>query len=182
MKLIPRTRTLQFAFAVVILLTVAMTSAEVGLSSASSPVVQSGALETAPMITVTDITGKELSLAANVATERPTVVYFMASWCPICAMNWEGLNQIVPKYEGTVDFIAISIDPTDTAEVLEELAAARNFAFRTSPGNIDAMLKFKVTAQTAKFAIDKNGKIVERHDGALTAAEWDAFFAQLING
>jgi hypothetical protein len=30
------------------------------------------------------------------------------------------------------------------------------------------------------LALDKDGKIIQSHDGALTAEEWDAFFAQLI--
>ena len=42
------------------------------------------------------------------------------------------------------------------------------------------MMRFNVTAQTAKFAIDKDGNIIEHNDGAFTAEEWDAFFAQLI--
>jgi len=150
------------------------------VATATPPVAQ--AAVTAPMITVTDIEGQELSLAENVAEGKPTVIYFMASWCPICATNWESLNRVVPKYEGSVDFIAISIDPTDTVDVLQKLAEEKGFTFRTSPGNVDAMMQFRVTAQTAKFAIDGEGNIVYRHDGALSEAEWESVFAQLVNG
>lgn len=139
-------------------------------------------LKAAPLVAVTDIAGREFSLEKNVAAGRPTVVYFMASWCPICASNWEGLNTVVPKYEGKVDFIAVSIDPTDTADVLQKLAADKGLKFRTSPGNPEVVRLFGVTEQTAKFAIDKEGHIVAQHDGALTAQEWDTFFAQLISG
>ena len=164
------------------LFSIIATAALVLAVAIAQPVAATAQIETAPMITVTDIEGHELSLANNVADGRPTVVYFMASWCPICATNWESLSQVVPRYEGKVDFIAISIDPTDTVEVLTRLAADRNFAFRTAPGNIDAMMQFKVMAQTAKFAIDGEGNIVYRHDGALTEAEWEYVFSQLSDG
>ena len=184
MKLIFESGTFRFAIAALGLLLLTTSSAETSLSSTGFPVAVAGAQtgDAAPMITVTDITGKEFSIADNVAAGRPAVVYFMASWCPICATNWEALSAVVPKYEGKVDFIAISIDPTDTLEVLQELAEQKDFQFRTSPGNVDAMMQFGVTAQTAKFAIDKNGNVVYRHDGALSEAEWDYVFAQLGDG
>jgi len=129
---------------------------------------------------VTAVSGREISLSSNVEQEKPTVVYFMASWCPSCAKNWESLNEVYPKYKDDVDFVAISIDPTDTPEVLTDLASDKAFVFDAAPGNNEVLQNFDVTKQTAKFAIDSDGNIVERHDGILSTEEWDAFFAQLV--
>ncbi|MDD9953030.1 MAG: TlpA disulfide reductase family protein [Candidatus Woesearchaeota archaeon] len=134
----------------------------------------------APDFTVTTSNGDEFALAQKTAEGRPVVVYFMASWCGTCAKNWAALNEVYPAYEGQVDFVAVSVDPTDSAEVLTELSIDKGFVFETSPGNTDLALDYDVTKQTAKFAISADGAIVERHDGALDEAGWDAFFAQLV--
>jgi cytochrome oxidase Cu insertion factor (SCO1/SenC/PrrC family) len=129
---------------------------------------------------VQTLDGESFSLADNVEAGKPTVVYFMASWCPTCAKNWEALNVVVPRYADEVEFIAVSIDPTDDVTTLQELATEKGFTFATSPGNPDLALDYDVTKQTAKFAINREGNIVQRHDGALSEEEWDAFFQSTI--
>lgn len=133
----------------------------------------------APMFAGRTTSGEQVSLDAYLEEEKGLVIYFMASWCPTCAKNWEALNKVVPEYEDRVNFIAISVDPTDTQPVLEELAAEKGFVFATMPGNVAIANDFRVTKQTAKFAIDRDGSIVARHDGALSDTEWREFFEQV---
>lgn len=137
-------------------------------------------VQAAPAFSIEKTSGGTLSLQEANAEGKPVVVYFMASWCPTCAKNWAALNEVYPEYEDRVEFIAVSVDPTDTKPVLEQLAIDRGFKFATSPGNPELAQQYQVTKQTAKFAIDKEGNIVERHDGALSAEEWRAFFDQLL--
>ena len=139
---------------------------------------ETNTVQAAP-INVQTIDGEQFSLESNINEGKGTVVYFMSSTCPTCAKNWEALNEVYPEYEDRVDFVAVSVDPTDSVAVLSDLAVEKNFVFATSPGNPQLAVDYSVTKQTAKFAIDSNGNIIERHDGALTAAEWRAFFEQV---
>lgn len=87
----------------------------------------------------------------------------MASWCPICAKNREALNEVYPKYEDQVNFVAISIDPSDTQPVLQDLAEDKEFVFNTVPGNPEIVKQFGVEGQTEKFGITADGEIVYHH-------------------
>ena len=136
-------------------------------------------LEKAPVFDKTTISGQEFSLQSNIDSDTPTVVYFMASTCTTCAKNWAAVNEVLPEYEGKIDFIAVSVDPTDTNEVLEELAKDRGFVFESVAGDPALAVEYEVFKQTAKFAIDKDGNIVERHDGALSEDEWRDFFNKI---
>lgn len=134
----------------------------------------------APDFSVTSVNGKDISLAQSIEDNKPTVVYFMASWCPKCAKNWKGINQAYPTYQDNVNLVAISIDPTDDEETIKKLAKEKGFLFEAVPGNPAVAKAFGVTQQTTKFAIDAAGNIVDRHEGVLSPEEWDAFFAQVV--
>ncbi|MBT3406882.1 TlpA family protein disulfide reductase [Candidatus Woesearchaeota archaeon] len=125
------------------------------------------------------IDGDTVSLTENKNQGLPTVLYFMSSTCSTCAKNWAALNDVYPDYKNKVNFVAVSVDPTDTVDVLKDLREDRNIIFDMSPGNPQLAIKYGVKKQTAKFAIDETGKVVSRHDGALTDDGWRAFFEQL---
>jgi len=133
----------------------------------------------APDFETTTTNGHTFTLSDSIAEGKPTVLYFMASWCPKCAQNWKGINTAYPKYEDNINFLAISIDPTDDAATLKQLAEDKGFVFDTVPGNPEIARLFNVKKQTAKFAIDSDGTIIKRHDGVYSAEEWDKLFASL---
>lgn len=135
--------------------------------------------KSAPDFTITDLEGNEISLSENIENGKPTVLYFMASWCPSCAKNWDSLNAVYPDYKDYVSFVSVSVDPTDTNSVLSELSNERNFMFPTSEGNPELARSFNVYAQTTKVAIDSQGNIVYRHDGVLSEEQWRELFDQL---
>lgn len=133
----------------------------------------------APEFTATTSGGRQISLS-SLTGDKPTVIYFMASWCPSCAQNWEELKVVYPEYKDRVNLISVSIDPTDTADVLTKLSQEKGFMFETVPGNVELVKLYNVNSQTTKFGIDKNGNIVETHVGVLSAAEWRQFFQKLL--
>lgn len=66
----------------------------------------------APNFEVTTIEGETISLQQSMEENKPMVVYFTASWCPICAKNWPVLSKLYPEYKDRLNLVAISIDPT----------------------------------------------------------------------
>jgi cytochrome oxidase Cu insertion factor (SCO1/SenC/PrrC family) len=63
-----------------------------------------------------DIQGNSISLK----NESPTLMYFMASWCPTCIGGEKVLKEVQELYP-KVQLITIDVDPTtDTVESLSE--------------------------------------------------------------
>jgi cytochrome oxidase Cu insertion factor (SCO1/SenC/PrrC family) len=158
-----------------------ITAMAVIFAGCSTNVVDSsqGAFDKAPVFSKTTTSGEEFSLSKNIEEGKPTVVYFMASTCTKCAKNWEALNEVYPEYEDKVDFVAISVDPTDSDTVLKKLGTDKEFRFETVAGDAQLAAQYEVFKQTAKIAVDKEGNIVERHDGVYSTEEWRTLFESL---
>jgi len=133
-------------------------------------------LLSAPDFTVTTTTGAVASLETYLENGKPTIVYFMASWCPTCAKNWPVLEELYNR--GDVNILAVSIDPTDTAEVLNKLASENDLSFPMVPGNPQLMLDFVVKEQTTIVIVNPEGKIVTIKSGKMSLEKFDELLAK----
>jgi len=166
---------------VLILLLVACTSKKRGTPEAGSSNSRKDELKAAPDFQVTTIEGDTVSLHKTLEEGRPMIVYFTASWCPICAKNWPIFSKVYPKYQEDLNFIAISIDPTDTREVMASLAKEKGFTFPTTWGHPQIMVDFGVENQATTVGIDRDGNIVFQKDKtALSEKEYRQLFDQLV--
>lgn len=167
-----------FILTIITALSVVFAACSSGVQSSENQVI-SASLEKAPVFSKTTTSGKEFSLEKNIEGDKPTVVYFMASTCTKCAKNWKAVNEVYPEYADKIDFVAISVDPTDSDAVLTSLAKDKDFIFETIAGDAELAVKYEVFKQTAKIAVDGQGNIVERHDGVYTSEEWRELFERL---
>lgn len=150
-------------------------------SQSESPGGQSG-LEKAPDFEVTTIEGETISLQSSLEEDKPVVVYFTASWCPICAQNWPALTEVYPDYEDQLTLVAIGIDPTDDEQTMRELSEEKGFTFPITRGLPEIMLDFGVDSQATTVGINKEGFIEFRKNKmAISANEYRELFDQLIN-
>ena len=139
-------------------------------------------MEKAPDFKVTTISGEEVSLQKSLENDKPMVVYFTASWCPICAKNWPALSEVYPEYKDKLNLIAIGIDPTDTKEVMTKLAEEENFTYPTTWGHPDIMVDFGVESQATTVGINRDGYIAfQKNKTALSADEYRSLFDKLVN-
>lgn len=139
-------------------------------------------LEKAPDFEVTTIAGETVSLQQSIEDEKPTVVYFTASWCPICAQNWPALSEVYPEYEDRLNLVAVGIDPTDDEEVMRELSEEKGFTFPVTKGMPNVMLDFGVESQATTVGVDRDGNIAFRKNKmALSADEYRELFDELLN-
>lgn len=137
-------------------------------------------LAKAPEFTATTIDGKTVSMSSYLSNGKPTLVYFMASWCPTCAKNWPSLNKIYTEYGDKANIIAISIDPTDTQEVLSKLSAERGLIFPIVPGNPQIMIDFGVKGQATTVGVDADGNIRFIKSGEFSADEYRSMINSLL--
>lgn len=139
-------------------------------------------LEKAPDFEVTTIDGETISLQSSLEEDKPVVVYFTASWCPICAQNWPALSEVYPDYEDKLTLVAIGIDPTDDEQTMRELSEEKGFTFPVTRGIPQIMLDFGVDSQATTVGVNKDGFIeFRRNKMALSANEYRELFDQLIN-
>ncbi len=169
-----------FAFLFSALLVAGCASDDNSENEASQP--EQEQAEKAPDFEVTTIDGNTISLKQSMEEDKPVVVYFMASWCSTCARNWPALSEVYPEFENDLTFVAISIDPSDSEDVIRKLAKDRNFKFPSTEGHPQVMLDFGVSNQATTVGVDRQGNIVFKKPGqALSADEYRSLFAGLIN-
>ena len=139
-------------------------------------------VETAPDFEVTTISGETISLQNSLNDGKPVVIYFTASWCPICAQNWPVLTEVYPEYKDQLTLVAIGIDPTDDNETMRNLAKEKGFTFPVTRGIPEIMLDYGVESQATTVGINKDGEIAfRRNKMALSAEEYRELFDQLVD-
>ena len=135
----------------------------------------------APDFEVTTISGETVSLQKSMEEDKPLVVYFTASWCPVCAKNWPVLSEVYPEYEDRLNLVAIGIDPTDDAEVMRNLSEKHGFTYPTTAGHPEIMLDFGVDSQATTVGVNRDGYIeFQKNKTALTADEYRELFDGLV--
>ncbi|MCG2589253.1 TlpA family protein disulfide reductase [Rhodohalobacter sulfatireducens] len=139
-------------------------------------------LEKAPDFEVTTLEGNSVSLEKSVEENKPMVVYFTASWCPTCAKNWPVFSELYPEYRDDLNFISISIDPTDTKEVISNLVEEEDITYPSTWGHPNIMVDFGVQAQATTVGINRDGYIeFVKSNTALSKEEYQALFDQLVS-
>lgn len=135
----------------------------------------------APDFEVTTIDGETVSLQESLDNDKPVVIYFTASWCPVCAQNWPVLSEVYPEYEDELTLIAIGIDPTDDMEVMRNLAEEKGFKFPVTKGHPEIMLDFGVESQATTVGVNREGYIeFQKNKTALSAEEYRELFDSLV--
>lgn len=134
----------------------------------------------APQFSATTTQGEKVSLDGYLQTKKPLLVYFTASWCPTCAKNWPSINEVYKTYKDRVNFISISIDPTDTNEVLEKLATKHNLIYPMVEGNPKIMVDFGVKGQATTVLVNSKGEITFMDRGHITLKEYQDLLDNLL--
>ena len=151
--------------------------------SESTPNTQSDTanIDIAPDFEVTTIAGETISLEQSLADDKPVVIYFTASWCPLCAQNWPALSEVYPEYEDRLTLVAIGIDPTDDNETMRALSEEEGFTFPVTRGLPQIMLDYGVESQATTVGVNKDGEIAFRKNKmVLSADEYRELFDELV--
>ena len=118
--------------------------------------------EPAPDFSVPTLDGGTFRLADQ--RGKPTVIFFMAYWCPTCVPEARALAKLHKEYGDKVSILALDVDPSSSPEALQQ--------FLTWTGNPDytfgfdrdnsVLQKYKVRSLDATVIIDADGNIVYR--------------------
>src|SRR5579875_2590376 len=104
--------------------------------------------------------------------DKPTLIYFMASWCVTCVPEARAIAQLQSEIGQQANFVVLDIDPGDTLNDLEHFWKAVG-----SPTNIWALDKdgrvttaYNVTSLDTTIVI-ANGKEIARTVGGRSASQ-----------
>jgi peroxiredoxin len=118
--------------------------------------------EAAPDFSVPTLDGGTFSLSDQ--RGKPTVILFMAYWCPTCVPEAQALKQIHQEYGDKISILALDVDPSSSPEALQpflEWAGNPTYTFGFDKNNA-VIQKYKVRVLDTTVIIDAEGNIVYR--------------------
>lgn len=107
---------------------------------------------------------------------RPVVLNFWSSTCVPCLKEMPDVEQVWKSHGGKV--AVVGVDVTDTEAAGRQMVAKTGVTYPNGrdPG-AEVFAAFSGTALPRTVFIDADGKIVEVHNGALTASEINAILS-----
>ena len=133
----------------------------------------------APDFTIKTIDGKTVSLS-SLAQEKPTVLYFFATWCPNCAQNLAAVRNVYPKYADKVNFLAVDLDPGESEAQIASYRQRMNLpGIEFAAAKRDVLASYNVVYTTTKYFIGKDRVILNKGVGGIDAATWEQIFQSM---
>lgn len=131
--------------------------------------------------TLRNVNGDQISLAELQKSGKPVLIYFFATWCPVCEKDLRSLNSTYQKYQGKIEVVVVGFDPTETSEQISQYRQRRGYTWAFAEYNKDALLHFKIITQSTKIGLDAKGNEVFRDGyGVLSGSDWAARLDKLL--
>ncbi|MBI2140839.1 TlpA family protein disulfide reductase [Candidatus Woesearchaeota archaeon] len=136
---------------------------------------------TAPDFTIKTIDGKAVSLQ-QLTSEKPTLLYFWATWCPYCKRDLAAASKVYPEYKDKVNFLAIDLDPKESVAAIAAYKRNGGHDFIDfAPADLKVLQGYGITSTTTKFAIDRSRLILWRGSGEVDEKTWRIILDGLAN-
>jgi peroxiredoxin len=120
-----------------------------------------------PAFELTDLQGRTWSSAG--LSGKPTVVYFFAPWCGVCAASAPQLRWFHRWRGGDVQVLLVGLDWSSPAE-LREYASKHELAMPVLAGTPGTGTDYRVHGYPTYYVIDSQGRIARRDMGFTTVA------------
>ena len=114
----------------------------------------------------------EQSSVAKIGAGKVTVVSFWATWCKPCKEEMRAVYPLIQKFQGDVEYVAVSIDNTKTMAKVGPYVASKGYTFTVLLDPNQELFKAvngTDVPYTLVYAAD--GKLNSKHDGYLEGDE-----------
>jgi cytochrome c biogenesis protein CcmG/thiol:disulfide interchange protein DsbE len=134
--------------------------------------------KTAPSFTLGLFDGSSLSLDDTLASGKPVVVNFWASWCAPCQDEAPVLEAAWRREQGGVTFVGVDVEDID-ADAQSFLAKYNTTYPNGSGGAGPISVSYGMRGVPETYFIAPDRTVVRKWNGPLTAAGLDQFLAEL---
>ena len=117
--------------------------------------------------TITTFDGKAYSLYDVLAEKDLVLINIWASWCGPCKSELPYMEEAYRAYGDRIEILALSSEPTDTAEVLSSFAAEHGLTFPVAQDTANLAARFNVQSIPTNIIVDRFGKICYVQAGAM---------------
>ncbi|MDZ4758114.1 MAG: TlpA disulfide reductase family protein [Bacteroidota bacterium] len=128
-----------------------------------------------PDVRLKDINGFEKNVSDYGKTGRITIISLWATWCKPCIQEINAINDLMDtwKTKYNVDLVAVSVDDGRTAPKVKPFVASQGWDFDIllDPSK-ELQQKLSVPSVPYLILVDKNGNIVDEHNGYLAGDEF----------
>lgn len=148
-------------------------------SSANTELKRSDENGLAPDFTLTSVDNKSIRLSAYKG--KVVIVDFWATWCPPCRKGIPDLIAIQKQYGSDVVVIGISVD-TETKKDVIPFIRQNGINYLVAYATPEMVQAYGgIEAIPTSFVIDKNGKIVDKHEGLVPKSDYTDVINKLLN-
>ena len=126
---------------------------------------------TLPDFTVKTIDGADFILSEALKDHELVLINLFATWCGPCQYEFPFLQEAWSANQDKVAVVALSIEPTDTEDVLRQYAKENNLSFpigRVGDTGLDA---FVTTGIPTTVLVDRTGRVSAVEVGAMQSVE-----------
>lgn len=113
-------------------------------------------------IEVTSTEGESLTVPG----ERPTVLYFMASWCFTCIPQAQAMKELESQYADKAQFIAVDVTPGNTKTQIDGFRELADFP--EHPYVVDETgelsKKYEIVSLDSTVVVAPDGEVLARAD------------------
>ena len=125
-----------------------------------------------PDFTVTDTAGNAFTLSEELKDHEAVLINFWATWCGPCRNEFPAINKVYEEYKDKVAFIALSIEPKDSNEVISSFREENGL---TLPMGRDEDRKLYLTTETKNIPVtvivDRFSNVVFLQIGSFRTAD-----------
>ncbi len=133
--------------------------------------------QTAPDFSLGLFDGSTLTLSGALATGKPLVLNFWASWCGPCVDEAPALEAAARRAGGQVQFVGVNVEDVD-ADALSFLKRY-GISYPNGSGNAGAIsVSYGMRGVPETYFIAPDGRLI-RKTNTLTPADLDVYLAEL---
>ena len=132
----------------------------------------------APAFLLSDLDGNVVSTAQWQG--KVVLLNFWATWCPPCREEIPILEELAKKYKDSLQIVGVSLDDDSPAEV-RQFAKAFHINYPVVMWSRELVAEYGgVPALPTTFLINKDGRIVQKHEGLYPPQVYDTEIRSLM--
>ena len=117
--------------------------------------------------TVTTYDGREINLYKVLEEKDMVLLNFWATWCGPCGMEFPAMQEAYEQYQDKMEIIAMSIEDTDSDEVLADYVQEKGMTFCVARDAIGLNSRFQFNGIPTSIVVDRFGTICLLEEGAM---------------